>query len=75
MYTAGILAAACAGVTTPLMFVLFGALPCPFVSFPHLTDALSGEFVGNFTGFVNGNVQDLGDFEKELDQLWYVCRP
>lgn len=44
-------------------------------SSPHLVDARSGEFVGNFSGFVNGNVQDLGGFENDLDRLWYVARP
>lgn len=44
------------------------------VASPHIVDAHVGDFVGNFSGFVNGNVQDLGDFEKDLDRLWYVAR-
>lgn len=68
------MAAACA-VTTPLMFVLFGTLISPFISSPHRVNADSGEFVGNFSGFVNGNVQDFSDFENDVDRLWYVARP
>lgn len=68
-------AAAAAGVTMPLMFVLFGTLISPFVSSLHHTDIHAGEFVGNFSGFVNGDVQDLGGFENDLDRLWYGDRP
>lgn len=45
------------------------------ISSRHLIDARSGDFVGNFSSFVNGDVQDLGDFENDLDRLWYVARP
>lgn len=45
------------------------------VSPRHLIDSRSGDFVGNFSGFVNGDVQDLGEFENDLDRLWYVARP
>lgn len=43
-------------------------------SSPHIIDTHEGDFVGNFSGFVNGNVQDLGDFENDLDRLWYGGR-
>lgn len=75
MYTAGVLAAASAGVTMPLMFVLFGTLISLFVSSQHLIDICAGEFVGNFSGFVNGDMQDLGEFDNDLDRLWYAVRP
>lgn len=69
------IAAAAAGVTMPLMFVLFGTLISLFVSSPHIIDVRAGEFVGNFTSFINGDVQDLGGIEKDLDRLWYGYRP
>lgn len=75
MCAAGVLAAASAGVTMPLMFVLFGTSISPFASSQHLVDIRAGEFVGNFSGFVNGDIHDLGDFENDLDRLWYAVRP
>lgn len=75
MCTAGVLAAAGAGVTMPLMFVLFGTSISPFVSSQRLIDIRAGEFVGNFSGFVNGDINDLGEFENDLDRLWYAARP
>lgn len=75
MCTAGVLAAASAGVTMPLMFVLFGTSISPFVSSQHLVDIRAGEFVGNFSGFVNGDIHDFGEFENDLDRLWYAVRP
>jgi hypothetical protein len=82
-YGAGVLASIGAGITLPLMNVVFGELlPTPkerepkFFHGVHGTRVLRqslGKFVGNFSSFANFSAGGAGinksDFESKLNQL------
>ena len=70
-YGAGVLASIGAGITLPLMNVVFGALdPARLIlSALAVADLSAGQFVDEFSDFANLANMDRQDFEDTIDTL------